>query len=132
MSSKKSKSSPTPVTPAVAKPAAKPTTKPAAPRATSTAASSSASSKVTKASAKSPPSMSGLDAAYRILQESREPMNVRDITERARAKGLWNPEGKTPSATLASAIGREIKTKGKHARFKKADRGLFATTASKK
>ena len=34
------------------------------------------------------------------------------------------------NGTLAAAIGREIKLKGKHARFKKTDRGLFAATAA--
>jgi len=36
-----------------------------------------------------------------------------------------SPSGQTPAATLYSAILREIKTKGKDARFKKSDRGLF-------
>ena len=37
-----------------------------------------------------------------------------------------SPNGQTPAATLYSAILREINTKGKESRFKKADRGLFA------
>ena len=42
-------------------------------------------------------------------------------------KKLWTtPGGKTPHATLYSAILREIKTKGKDARFKKIERGKFA------
>lgn len=42
------------------------------------------------------------------------------------AKALWSsPNGQTPAATLYSAILREINTKGKESRFKKADRGLF-------
>ncbi len=78
------------------------------------------------------PRLSGLEAAHQVLVESRQPMNMRDLTQAAINKGLWKPAGKTPSATLASAIGREIKTKGKLARFKKTDRGLFAANASKK
>jgi len=43
------------------------------------------------------------------------------------AKGLWtSPGGRTPAATLYSAIIREVGTKGKEARFKKTDRGHFA------
>ena len=38
---------------------------------------------------------------------------------------MMSPGGKTPAATLYSAILREIQTKGKEARFKKSDRGLF-------
>jgi hypothetical protein len=42
-------------------------------------------------------------------------------------KGLWSsPGGKTPHATLYSAIIREISVKGKESRFKKTDRGNFA------
>jgi hypothetical protein len=42
------------------------------------------------------------------------------------AKGLWtSPGGKTPHATLYSAILREIGAKGKATRFKKTDRGHF-------
>ena len=43
------------------------------------------------------------------------------------AKGLWSsPAGKTPDATLYSAVIREIGAKGKDARFKKTARGRFA------
>jgi hypothetical protein len=42
-------------------------------------------------------------------------------------KGYWtSPGGKTPAATLYSAILREISTKGKDARFTKTERGKFA------
>ena len=43
------------------------------------------------------------------------------------AKGYWSsPGGQTPQATLYSGIIKEIKTKGKHARFEKTERGKFA------
>ena len=42
-------------------------------------------------------------------------------------KGHWvSPGGKTPAATLYSAILREIKIKGKQSRFEKPDRGKLA------
>lgn len=42
--------------------------------------------------------------------------------------GYWtSPGGKTPAATLYSAILREIQRKGADARFKKVERGLFTT-----
>jgi hypothetical protein len=45
------------------------------------------------------------------------------------AKGYWSsPNGKTPEATLSSAIQREIATKGKESRFKKTAPGRFAAT----
>ena len=41
-------------------------------------------------------------------------------------KNLWtSPGGKTPHATLYSAILREIQTKGSESRFKKTERGKF-------
>lgn len=71
--------------------------------------------------------VSGLDAAAQVLQASKEPMNTKAMIEAMAAKGLWtSPGGKTPHATLYSAIIREISVKGKESRFKKTDRGNFA------
>ncbi|MBX7166858.1 MAG: winged helix-turn-helix domain-containing protein [Pirellulales bacterium] len=69
---------------------------------------------------------SAIDAAIRVLSESKEPMNAREMIEAMAAKGYWSsPNGQTPHATLYSAILREIATKGNQARFKKTDRGRF-------
>ncbi|WP_425619013.1 HTH domain-containing protein [Anatilimnocola sp. NA78] len=71
--------------------------------------------------------MSALDAAAKLLGEIKEPMNTKTMIETIAAKGYWSsPGGKTPHATLYSAILREINTKGHEARFKKTDRGNFA------
>jgi len=69
--------------------------------------------------------MSGLDAAAAVLAKAGKAIGVQEIVDRAKAKGLWDPKGKTPAATLSAAIGREIKSKGKESRFVKAGRGLF-------
>jgi hypothetical protein len=70
--------------------------------------------------------MSGLDAAAKVLEESTQPMTTKEMVEASAAKGYWkSPGGKTPHATLYSAIAREIKAKGAEARFSKADRGKF-------
>lgn len=69
--------------------------------------------------------LSGLDLAAKVLIESKKPMNAGAIAQRVISAG-WKTEGKTPSATLHAAIGREIKALGSKARFKKAGRGLFA------
>jgi len=75
---------------------------------------------------KKPKRMSGLDAAAKVLQESDEAMGVKEIVETAAAKGYWkSPGGKTPHATLYSAVIREIAAKGKDARFRKVERGKF-------
>ena len=54
-------------------------------------------------------------------------MSCNDMIEAMTKKGLWtSPNGQTPGATLYSAILRELKTKGKEARFVKTERGKFA------
>lgn len=71
--------------------------------------------------------LSAIDAAAKVLGESKEPMNTRAMIEAMGAKGYWSsPGGKTPHATLYSAILAEITNKGKESRFKKTDRGRFA------
>jgi len=68
-----------------------------------------------------------LDAAAQVLAGSKEPLNCKAMIEAMTKKGLWtSPGGKTPHATLYSAIIREIALKGKEARFVKSDRGKFA------
>ena len=75
--------------------------------------------------------VSALDAAAQVLAGSKEPMNTRQMIEAMAAKKLWtSPGGKTPHATLYSAILREINKKGKDARFTKTERGKFAANAA--
>jgi HB1, ASXL, restriction endonuclease HTH domain len=74
-----------------------------------------------------PMKLSALDAAAKVLAETKEPMSTREMIEAMTAKGLWtSPGGATPWATLYSALSREINAKGKGARFKKVERGQFA------
>ena len=64
--------------------------------------------------------LSAIDAAVQVLSASKEPMNTMMMIEAMAAKKLWtSPAGKTPHATLYSAIIREIAEKGKEARFVK-------------
>jgi hypothetical protein len=70
--------------------------------------------------------MSAIDAAAKVLGEAGEPMNCQELIKAMGEKGYWtSPGGKTPHATLYSAILREIQTKGNDARFKKTERGKF-------
>ena len=78
---------------------------------------------------KPPKKASGLDLAARVLAEANEPLAARTIAERVIAAG-WKTDGATPHATLYAAMGREISRKGKDARFKKVDRGLFTSNAT--
>ena len=72
-------------------------------------------------------SMSQLDAAVKVLTASKEPLTTKQMIEAMTSKGYWSsPGGKTPWATLYSAITREIKNKGKDARFAKVDKGQFS------
>jgi hypothetical protein len=71
--------------------------------------------------------VSAIDAAAQVLAGAKEPMNCKEMIDAMAKKALWtSPGGKTPHATLYSAIIREIALKGKEARFSKTERGKFA------
>jgi hypothetical protein len=73
-------------------------------------------------------SMSGLDAAYKVLASSGKPMGKQDLLEAIIKKGYWQPnkDAKTPADTIKAAIHTEINKKGKESRFKKTGPGTFA------
>ena len=80
--------------------------------------------------AKSADKLSAIDAAAKVLSESKAPMNAKAMIEAMSAGGYWtSPGGKTPWSTLYSAILSEITKKGKASRFKKTERGHFALKA---
>jgi hypothetical protein len=86
--------------------------------------------KAKKAKAPNEKKVSAIDAAAQVLAGAKEPMNCKELIEVMAKQALWtSPGGKTPHATLYSAIIREIATKGKEARFVKKDRGQFAAKA---
>jgi len=112
------------------KKAAAKATKKAAPKAAKKASAKTAPPKKApaKKAAKADGKLSALDAAAKVLGEAKEPMTTGQMIEPMAAKGYWkSPGGKTPAATLYSAILREIQTKGAEARFQKVERGKFAT-----
>src|SRR5262245_60553771 len=93
---------------------------------TESKATKSAKPAKAKTSAKRDSKMSCLDAAAKVLGESKEPLTTKEMIEKMATKKYWiSPGGKTPAATLYSAILREINAKGKEARFKKTERGHF-------
>lgn len=78
-----------------------------------------------------PKRLSALDAAAQVLAERGTPMRAKELIAEIEAKGLWrSPGGKTPEATLYAAIIREIAAKGKEARFKTEERGVFVARAA--
>jgi hypothetical protein len=63
----------------------------------------------------------------KVLAEAGQPMTCQEMIDTMAAKGYWtSPGGKTPAATLYSAILRELTAKGADARFTKVERGKFA------
>src|SRR5215218_6321937 len=94
------------------------------------AAKAPAAKKPPKSKAARAGKLSAIDAAAKVLGEAGEPMNAKGMIEAMSTKGYWtSPGGKTPWATLYSAILSEITKKGKESRFKKTDRGHFALNA---
>src|SRR5215472_8106563 len=77
----------------------------------------------------SPGKLSALDAAARVLSESRQAMTCPELIAAMAARGYWaSPAGRTPSATLHAALTREIKLRKDQSRFRKTERGKFALT----
>jgi len=90
----------------------------------------SSATKTPTTAAPAPPAdkrLSLLDAAAKVLAESKEPLNCKMMIQAMTAKGYWLPSqgGKTPINTLHAAISTEIKKKGDTARFYKVGRGQF-------
>jgi hypothetical protein len=82
--------------------------------------------KAEKETASETTKLSQLDAAVKVLGEATEPLTTKEMVEAMAAKNLWaSPGGKTPHATLYSAILRELQSKGDASRFVKTDRGHF-------
>ncbi len=68
--------------------------------------------------------MSLIDAAIEVLRKAKEPMNCKEMVQAVFEAKLWTPgTGKTPHATLYSAILRDMKSDTP--RFEKVDRGQF-------
>jgi len=86
--------------------------------------------KAKKEKAEKPKRTSALDAAAEVLKTSDTPMRAKELIEVMAARGLWSsPNGRTPEATLYSAMAREIQkavATGTISRFRKTDRGMFA------
>ena len=82
------------------------------------------------ATAKKEKKVSLLDLAAKILADTGEALNCKELVAKAKETG-WVSTGKTPEQTLYSGIFREMKEKGEASRFKKSvDRkGSFESNA---
>ncbi len=71
--------------------------------------------------------LSALDAAVRVLTETKQALSCSELIAAMAAQGYWtSPGGKTPQATLSSSIQREIVVKKEQSRFKKTAPGRYA------
>ncbi len=107
---------------------AKPTAKQSKGAKTTAAAKAAAKPKAERkpAAGDKPKRRSALDAAAEVLRKAGKPMRSQELIMAMAEQGLWSsPNGKTPAATLYSALLREIQQKGSETRFKKTERGLF-------
>jgi len=77
---------------------------------------------------KTPKKQSLIAAALLVMKgdSAGKGMSAKQIAQEAIEKKLWEGQGKTPGATLYSAIIREIATKGTASRFCKVGAGRFA------
>ena len=82
------------------------------------------------ATAKKEKKVSLLDLAAKILADTGEALNCKELVAKAKETG-WISTGKTPEQTLYSGIFREIKEKGEASRFKKSAtrKGSFEANA---
>jgi hypothetical protein len=115
-----------------------PAPEPASPAAEATAAPPPEAKAATTKRSRRPRSTAGakklsaLDAAAQVLAEAGTALNCQELIQAMADRGLWvSPGGKTPAATLYSAILRELQTKGDQARFRKTERGKFAAANPK-
>jgi len=77
--------------------------------------------------------MSFIDAAEAVLRDhaNGSPMHYKKVTEVAIEKGLINPGGPTPEASMVAVITTDIKkraAKGSTQRFRAYGRGLYCIT----
>jgi hypothetical protein len=70
--------------------------------------------------------LSALDAAARVLAETKKVLSCSELIEAMANQGYWtSPTGKTPQATLSAALQREIVVKKDQSRFKKTAPGRY-------
>ena len=64
-------------------------------------------------------------AIVEVLAREGSPLHSTTITERVLAEGLWKTTGKTPTATVAAVLYRDIKKYGAASRFLQTGRNRF-------
>ena len=67
-----------------------------------------------------------LDAAQRVLSETKKSMTTREIIAACAKKQYWLSNSPTPHQTLTAALNRDIAANGAESRFQKKERGKFS------
>ena len=67
-----------------------------------------------------------LDAAHKVLSETKKAMTTREIVAACTENGYWTSNAATPWQTLNAALNRDIAANGSLSRFVKKERGLFS------
>jgi restriction system protein len=67
--------------------------------------------------------MDFLSAAYQVLKDAGQPLRYEEISDRALARGLIAPSGKTPQATMGARLYTDVKKE--NSRFDHVDRATF-------
>jgi len=67
-----------------------------------------------------------LDAAQRVLSETKTALTTREIVAACAEKQYWTSSAATPHQTLTAALNRDIAANGTQSRFKKTERGRFS------
>ena len=82
---------------------------------------------VTKVSGTPPPQAGGIfkGAAVAVLRQEKRLMSTGEVTRIALARGLFQCNGKTPEATMASALYTDVKRKEDKSLFTRPEEGLF-------
>ena len=71
--------------------------------------------------------LSALDAAARLLTETKQALSCSELIAAITAQGYWTSPGeKTPEATLSSSIQCQIVLKKEQSRFTKTAPGRYA------
>lgn len=67
-----------------------------------------------------------LDAAHRVLTETKRALTTREIVAACVEKGYWTSSAATPWQTLNAALNRDLAANGSESRFVKTGRGLYS------
>ena len=57
------------------------------------------------------------EAVIEILNTEGKSLNINDLTNLILSRGLWQPAGKTPAATVEAQLATDIKHKGENSPF---------------